>query len=155
MISLRQYSRFLVIGTIVGLITLAGRELIAVMLGPDTPVRYGASVTLAYALGIVLSFAVNGRFTFGRRGRADWSRLPRFAAIAMLGLVTTAVLSVAFRYGLPLDRWLGAWAAPFAFGFAALCASALTYPLTAVCVFARASLEPAEGRSRWSVDTGR
>ena len=158
MISLRQYSRFLMTGTVVGLITVASRELIAVALGQDTPASYGASVIFAYALGIVISFAVNRRFTFGQRGRADWSWLPRFATIAMLGLVATAVLSIAIRYGLPLDRWLGSWAAPSAFGVAALCASALTYPLTAVCVFARASVDPAQRASRgspWSVQAGR
>src|SRR5690606_34253620 len=96
------------------------------------------SVGAAYTAGILLSFALNSGLTFRqRRGERRLRALPRFAAIALLGLGTTSALSLALRYGLALDAVLGSLADAAAFVAAALCASVLAYSLTARFVSVR------------------
>lgn len=130
-----RYGRFFVVGSIAALATIACREVVALTLTGDSVVGYALSVIAAYAIGIVIGFELNRRFTFRDREAAQWTRLPAFVAVACTGLATTALLSIAFRYGLGLDPSLGRLAAPAAFAAATLCASAITYPLTASWVF--------------------
>ena len=130
-----QYRRFLMTGAVVGVIAVGCRELLGRALGSDTATYYSISVVSAYCIGIVLSFLINRTFTFRRRGSRDWSRLPVFAVIAGVGLVSTWILSLGFRYGLDLDMLLGGASPPAAFALAALCSSVITYPLTALLVF--------------------
>lgn len=133
-----RYLRFLCVGAFVGVVTVACRELIAGLLQTDTMLSYTLSVGAAYTAGILLSFALNSGLTFRqRRGERRLRALPRFAAIALLGLGTTSALSLALRYGLALDAVLGSLADAAAFVAAALCASVLTYSLTARFVFVR------------------
>lgn len=133
-----RYLRFLCVGAFVGVVTVACRELIAGLLQTDTMLSYTVSVGAAYTAGILLSFALNSGLTFRqRRGERRLRALPRFAAIALLGLGTTSALSLALRYGLALDAVLGSLADAAAFVAAALCASVLTYSLTARFVFVR------------------
>jgi len=133
--SLGRYTRFFAAGSVAALATIACRELVALGLTGDSVVGYSLSVVAAYSIGIVLGFELNRRFTVGDRDGAQWTRLPAFASVACVGLATTTLLSIAFRYGLGLDRPLGRFAAPAAFAVATLCASAITYPLTAMWVF--------------------
>lgn len=130
-----RYGRFFVAGSVAALATIACRELVASTLTGDSVAGYSLSVIAAYSIGIVLGFELNRRFTFGDRDGARWTRLPAFVGVACVGLVTTALLSIAFRYGLNLDRLLGRWAASSAFAAATLCASAITYRLTSSWVF--------------------
>ena len=133
-----RYLRFLCVGAFVGVVTVACRELIAGLLQTDTVLTYSVSVGGAYAAGIVLSFVLNSELTFPQsRAQRPWAALPRFTAIALLGLGTTWALSLALRYGLALDAALGSLADAAAFITAALCASLLTYSLTARFVFMR------------------
>lgn len=133
-----RYLRFLCVGAFVGVVTVACRELIAGLLQTDTMLSYTVSVGAAYTAGILLSFALNSGLTFRQmRGERRLRALPRFAAIALLGLGTTSALSLALRYGLALDAVLGSLADAAAFVAAALCASVLTYSLTARFVFVR------------------
>lgn len=148
---LAQYRRFLGVGAVVGLITLGCREALGRALPADDALYYSLSVAGAYAIGILLSFMINRSYTFGRRGGGDWSRLPRFVLVALTGLLSTWLLAIAFRYGLPLDRLIGPLAPPGAFALATLCSSAITYPLTAVLVFPRTGAregDAAEGLRR-------
>jgi putative flippase GtrA len=132
---LAQYSRFIVVGGLVAVITIACRELIGYLLGPDTPLLYSMSVVAAYGLGIVLSFVLNRQFTFGSKSGYGWSRFGRFVAIAIFGMFLTWLLSIALRYGLRLQSVFGDASAGIAFATAAFLSSVLTYPLNALLVF--------------------
>ena len=146
---LARYGRFLLIGAFVGVITVAARELASMALGSDTPANYSISVVLAYSLGILLSFTINRRFTFGYREPDYWSRLPLFALIAVIGLLSTTVLSLILRYALNLQAALGQLSAPVSFAVATLCASAITYPLTALFVFPQGNSGVVRGHAAW------
>jgi putative flippase GtrA len=128
----------MIVGGVVGLITVGIRILIGRWLGADTPIYYSLSVVLAYAVGIALSFSLNRQFTFrGDNATYSWSHLSRFVAIAVLGMILTWLFSLALRYGLRLEALIGHHAATTAFVAAALLSSAITYPLNARLVFGR------------------
>jgi putative flippase GtrA len=135
-ISFRQYMRFLLVGGMVGLLTIAVRELLGRALGADSEWHYSFSIVLAYALGIVCSFLLNHRFTFGQGSDSrDWRSFVRFISVAVLGMLVTWLLALALRYGLQLDAVLGDFARPVAFATATLIGSLATYPLNARLVF--------------------
>jgi putative flippase GtrA len=134
--SFGQYTRFLVVGAFVGLVTLGCRELIGHLLVVDNQRTYSVSVTVAYAIGIALSFLLNHRFTFeATAGERSWSKFGKFVAIALVGLMSTWLLSLALRYGLHLDAFIGPWARVTAFAVATVLSSAVTYPLNSLIVF--------------------
>src|SRR5690349_4835694 len=110
--SFAQYARFLFVGAIVGIITVGARELIGRVLVADTRQAYSASVILAYVIGITLSFMLNNRFTFSNSSgyERSWKIFLQFAGIAIIGLLTVWLLSLALRYGLRLDEFVGCWA---------------------------------------------
>jgi putative flippase GtrA len=132
-LSAQQYLRFLFVGGAVGLISLLVREALGYLMGDASPVRYSISVIAAYAIGVLISFALNRTFTF--EGRGNWSRLPRFTAVALIGIGVSWVFAVLLRYGLPADRWFGARAPTAAFAASAVLTSLVTYPLNALLVF--------------------
>jgi putative flippase GtrA len=138
-LSLSQYTRFLLVGAVVGLITVACRELIGRLLGVDNAARYSVSVVSAYALGIVLAYLLNRRHTFAQHEVApSYGNFALFALIAVMGALCTWLLSLALRYGAHLNDRLGAYAAATAFALAALLSTLVTYPLNARFVFRRA-----------------
>jgi len=139
-LSLAQYARFLVVGTIAGLFSIACRELFGYLLGADDPRNYSISVALAYAAGIVVSFVLNQRFTFLKdKAERSWSKFIPFVAVAMAGLVCTWLISIALRYGLPLTALIGKSSASVAFAAATVLASLITYPLNGLFVFGKKS----------------
>ena len=139
-LSLAQYARFLVVGTIAGLFSIACRELFGYLLGADDPRHYSISVALAYAAGIVVSFVLNQRFTFLKdKAERSWSKFIPFVAVAMAGLVCTWLISIALRYGLPLTALIGKSSASVAFAAATVLASLITYPLNGLFVFGKKS----------------
>jgi putative flippase GtrA len=86
--------------------------------------------------GIAVSFVLNQRFTFSAAKAArDWSRFMPFVAVALVGLACTWLISVALRYGLPLQALIGQSSAAVAFAMATVLASLITYPLNALFVF--------------------
>ncbi len=134
--SLGQYARFLIIGALVGVVSVGCRELTGYLLAADTAGSYSVSVAVAYTVGIVLSFLLNRRFTFGGDdGSRNWRIFSRSAAIAVVGLVATWLLALVLRYGTHLDARIGSAAKLVAFVAAALLSSLLTYPLNARFVF--------------------
>jgi putative flippase GtrA len=143
------YARYVAVGTVVGGITVAMRELFSAVLPADTPAYYAASVLLAYTVGIVLSYYGHHSFTFGGQRIASVSlyRLSLFALIALLGLVIAAALSIAIRYGLRIDHFLGRYGAGFAFALAALGASLLTYILNTLYTFSAGHSEGHPGEA--------
>jgi putative flippase GtrA len=135
MLSIAQYGRFLTVGAVVAILTIACRELIGWLLGADTPVLYSVSVVAAYAVGIALSFALNRKFTFAHASAVGWAACARFIAVALFGMFLTWTLSIGLRYGLRLQLLLGDASASLAFASAALISSLVTYPLNARLVF--------------------
>jgi putative flippase GtrA len=134
--SFGQYARFLVIGAFVGIVTVTCRELIGHLLAADTRRNFSVSVVIAYAVGITISFFLNHRFTFGGDGSSrNWRAFIHFVAIAIVGLISTWILSLALRYGTHLDALIGPAAKLVAFATATLLSSMLTYPLNARFVF--------------------
>jgi putative flippase GtrA len=140
--SLAQYSRFLVVGGIVGVLTICCREVIAYILGSDTPVLYSVSVVCAYGIGIATSFFLNSRFTFTASGGFKWAKFARFTAIALLGMLSTWLLSLTLRYTLKLHVVFGDASAGIAFAIATLLSSMITYPLNAAVVFRAPTRRP-------------
>jgi putative flippase GtrA len=134
--SLGQYARFVIIGAFVGIVTVGCRELIGLLLVADTRRNFSISVCLAYAVGITLSFFLNLRFTFGGDASSrNWRNFFRFAAVAIVGLVSTWILALALRYGAHLDARIGSAAKLVAFATATFLSSVLTYTLNARFVF--------------------
>ena len=137
-LSFHQYRRFFLVGTVVGLLAIALRELIAAALPADTPLFYSISVIVVYVFGIVLSYVLQHRFTFKvSLGNSSWRRLGSFIAVALLGALTTWLLSLVFRYELGFDRIFGQLSGSMAFAVAAVTSSVLTYTLNALFVFRR------------------
>lgn len=131
------YTRYFVVGAIVGVLTVALRELFAYMLPADTPVYYALSVVLAYTVGIVCSYYGHHNVTFRMQeavgGHA--TAFTRFAFIAIAGLLATTAMSMLIRYGFSMDRLLGKYAGSFAFALATILASLLTYSLNSAFTF--------------------
>jgi putative flippase GtrA len=135
-LSLAQYRRFFLVGTVVGLLAIALRELIAAVLPADTPFFYSISVVGVYVLGILLSYVLQRRFTFKTSlEERTWRRLISFVSVALLGALVTWLLSLSFRYELGFDRVLGHSSGSMAFAVAAVSSSVLTYTLNALLVF--------------------
>jgi putative flippase GtrA len=134
-VSPTQYFRFLIVGGIVGLITIACREVIGYLLPADTPVFYSLSVVAANGIGTALSFMLNRRYTFSSSNVTGWSKFAGFAAIAVLAMVSTWLLSLGIRYGLKLHVLFGDFAPGVAFAVATLISSLITYPLNACLIF--------------------
>ena len=131
-----RFAVYLGVGAFVGLLTVGLRELIGRALPADNPLTYSASVLVAYAFGIALSFVLQRRLTFAdAHVERPTAAFAMFGVVAAVGAGVTWLLSLAFRYWLGLDRWLGPFGASVAFGAAALCAAALSYQLNARLVF--------------------
>ena len=136
-----QYARFLATGAAVAVVTIGCRELIGLVLGGDDAVRYSISVILAYAIGIAISFWGNRRFTFQQlAAEQTGTKFAMFVVVALIGMLSTWLLSLALRYGLRLERFIGKpSSASVAFATAALLSSLITYPLNALFVFSKRS----------------
>ena len=120
------------------MLSIACREVFAWLLGRDDPRHYSISVILGYGAGIVVSYLLNQRFTFVKAGTPrNWSRFGPFVGVATVGLLCTWLLSLALRYGLPLQALIGKSSATVAFAFATVLSSLITYPLNALFVFAK------------------
>jgi len=132
------YLRYIIVGAVVGVLTVLLRELFALMLPADTPVYYALSVMMAYVIGIVCSYYGHRNVTFSARQLVDGhgEAFTRFTLIAIAGLLATTAMSILIRYGFPVDKLLGEYAGGFAFALASFLASVLTYSLTSTFTFA-------------------
>ena len=141
------YGKYLIVGAIVGVLTILVREAIAAILPGDTPVFYALSASSAYLFGILASYYGHRKVSFSHAKPVGglMNSLGRFTLIAILGLITTTVLSIFFRYGLPFEKLLGRYEPTFAFAFATFVASVLTYSLNATYTFV--SREPTPRQS--------
>ena len=122
--------------TVVGLITVALREVFGHALGADTPLRYSASVLLAYCCGIVLNFVWQARFTFAQRqGPGAPGRFVLFAAFASASALLTALFSWLLRYVAGFDLVFGDFSPAIAFAVASLLVSIFSYSANSRYVF--------------------
>lgn len=137
-LSLGEYRRFFLVGTSVGLLAIALRELIAAVLPADTPTYYSLSVIAVYVFGIMLSYVLQHRITFSVSLReSNWRKLISFIAVALIGALATWFLSLLLRYELGFDRIFGPLSGSLAFAVAAVSSSVFTYALNALVVFRR------------------
>lgn len=132
-----SYSKYIVIGGIVGVITVLIREGISFVLPQDTPTYYAVSVVLAYCVGILLSYYGHRKVSFSHAQPVGSTveSFSRFTVIAIMGLLATTGLSVLLRYKLPFDKYLSDFGAATAFAIATFLASLLTYSLNATFTF--------------------
>jgi len=135
-LSFDQYRRFFLVGTVVGLLAIALRELIAAALPADTPLFYSISVVVVYVFGILASYVLQHRFTFEvSLTKSDRRRFMTFIGVSLIGAVATWLLALVFRYELGVDQVFGQLSGSMAFAAAAVSSSILTYTLNALLVF--------------------
>ena len=61
------YLRYIIVGAVVGVLTILLRELFALILPADTPAYYALSVVMAYMVGIFCSYYGHRNVTFSAR----------------------------------------------------------------------------------------
>lgn len=132
-----SFARYLLVGGFVGVLGVAGRELIGVLLPRDTPFYYGISVVTIYALCVLLSFALHQVITFrGALSLIQWRNLLRFLLVAAFSGCCTGIAAIAIRYAPGFERLLEPYGAMVAFIAASVLVSAISYSLNAKYVFA-------------------
>ena len=131
------YCKYFLVGAVVGITAILVREVIAFLLPADTPFFYGLSVVLVCIGGIVAAYIGHLKVTFSHVDCPLHAFIPtlNFTLIAILGLVTTTLLSLALRYILPLELVVGEFKPTVAFALATIIASFITYPLNARFTF--------------------
>lgn len=134
-----RYCRYFVIGTIVGVLAIVAREAIMILLAKDTPAYYASSVVVVYVGGIFASYFGHHWVTFGdiERSRTTADALGRFAIIAVFGLIMTTLLSLFFRYAIPVAGVAERYKPTLAFVAAALITSVATFLLNSTFTFTR------------------
>lgn len=132
------YGKYIFVGALVGVLTIIVREVIASLLPDDSPAYYAISAIFAYCIGIISSYAGHSMISFRHRTPIGGlkSSFSRFTSIAILGLISTTLLAMLFRYGLPLEVLIGKYEATFAFALATFTSSLITYSLNSKYTFA-------------------
>lgn len=134
----RRYIVYVIVATVVGVITVAIREVLANLLDHDTPFNYAVSVFAAYACGIVLSFFWQARVTFRQhRTQQPRGRFYLFAVMAVVSSMLTVTISRLLRYEGAFDQLFGAVGPGLAFALAAVITSVIAYAANARFVFDR------------------
>lgn len=132
-----QYFSYLIIGGVVGLITLLSQRCIAWFLSSNAIFYYMVSVLLAYLLGIFINFTLQKKFTFfsipiqSKRKR----QILRFFLVAIIGSFVTVVLAAMFKYEMCFSVLFGGLSGTIAFALASILVSVLTYSLNSKFVF--------------------
>lgn len=144
------YCRYFLIGSIVGIIAILGREIIGRMLPADTPVYYLFSVIIVYEGGMVASFYGHYRITFThiKYKRANLVSMGRFVLIALAGMCITSLFSYLIRYYLHLEPVLGGLLPSFGFAVATLVASVFTFTLNARYTYRGYNCQIGSGKQR-------
>ncbi|OYU43491.1 MAG: hypothetical protein CFE44_18090 [Burkholderiales bacterium PBB4] len=150
---MRAFVRYVAVAAVVACITVAMREGLAWALPANLYGKYGWTMAVAYAAGVVLNYIGQGRFTFAASAhRASRHAMARFAALACISALLTALLAYVIRYGLPLEDRLPTWAAAIAFAAASLLMAPLSFSLARMIVFAlptKAAPQTREPRWVW------
>ncbi len=135
-LSIRQFTRYLMTGTFVGISAVLLREGIVTLLPADTPTYYIISVLFVYVVGMILSFLLQGVFTFHIR-KVDRMRtmFGPFIIVALVGASSTSLLSLLFRYWMWFDMLFGKLGGSAAFAAATFTSSVVSYWMSARFVF--------------------
>ena len=147
MSELRPFVRYLSVAVVVDLFTVGLREALVQLL-PDTPGQYAWTMLVAFGVGMVLSYVAQARGTFASLGHRPTPGLGGFAAVALLSALLTALGAYVLRYLLPLETRVPSFAAPLAFGAAALLVAPVSFLLGRQLVFVAGR---ASGRHREAV----
>ena len=109
--SFGQYTRFLIVGAFVGVVTIGCRELIGHLLVVDNRQTYSISIVIASAIGIVLSFVLNAVFLrkdaahpLGLLNRDGYGQFGNSFASSQIALCISNGSSPASTI-LPAQRW--------------------------------------------------
>ncbi|MCK5720709.1 MAG: GtrA family protein [Thiomargarita sp.] len=129
-IDLKEFPIYFLVGSFVGVTAVLAREIV-ILITQDTPIFYFVSVILVYFFGIILGFFMHKRFTYKIVTKEDTTQVNffNFVGIALLGMLLTGFFSLALRYGLDFDIFIGNYAGSVAFILAALLTSVITYYL--------------------------
>lgn len=131
------YIKYILVAGVVGVITIALRYIIGLLLGEDTAMNYAISGLCAYACGVSLSYFGQSRFTFRHTANTQ-SSLRRFVGFVLISISTSllaVLLSNLLRYQLGFDMIFGLLSPDIAFAFAVLLTSLISYSLNAVFIF--------------------
>jgi putative flippase GtrA len=131
------YSRYLLVGAIVGVMAIIAREALALILPGDTPAYYLLSVLIIYGGGIIASFYGHFHISFAHVEARQHTLIAmlKFTLVALTGMAVTVWLSWLIRYNIGLYTLFGVMLPSISFGIAALLASLLTYSLNASFIF--------------------
>jgi|TARA_R110002072_G_scaffold101954_5_gene224511 putative flippase GtrA len=132
--TLQSFLKYLVIGAIVGVAAIGGREVIAMLLPADTPEYYALSVAIVYAFGIVASYIGHRKVSFSHvnmENEDTAASMSSFTAIAIFGLVCTTGFSVCIRFLFPIENLMGSFSDAASFAIATLITSVITFSLNA------------------------
>lgn len=135
-LSLEQYGQYMAIAALVGVLTVACRELIALCLPQDTRIYYLISVLGAYGFGIALNFILQRMITFGKQARNKTRQyfLP-FFIVALAGMGLVSLLALLLRYFFWFNLLFGAFSPSVAFTVAVIISSIFTYTMNTHVVF--------------------
>ena len=127
--------RFLAVGGLMGLATVAAREVLGRWWFPSGGSGYAASVLLVYLLAILCSFSLHRVVTFGTRSARAEGHLLRYAAISLGSAVLTSLVATYLCFYTGLERVLGAWTPAVSFAVAAVLVALGAYLLNARWAF--------------------
>lgn len=139
------YVRYIVVGGVVGLLSLFLRELIDYAFEASTGMRYGASVAFSYAVGVVVSFYLHRVVTFSAdRSVSTFHFFGRFTVVALVSGSATSFAAAVLVQWSSFGNAFGSYRAMAAFAIAALGVSAISYCANAKFVYAggRGASEP-------------
>lgn len=124
---------------IVGVLAVVALEAMMLLVAKDTPAYYAGSVVVVYVGGIFASYFGHHWVTFGdiERSRSTADALGRFAIIAIFGLIMTTLLSLFFRYAIPMTGIAEKYKPTLAFVAAALITSVATFLLNSTFTFTK------------------
>jgi putative flippase GtrA len=131
-----RYFIYLLVAALVGVITVAIREIADYLLGERTPARYAVSVVLAYGCGIVISYLWQGTLTFRKhRNERSLDRFALFTVVAVGASLLVGLVSRLLLYEAGFDVFFGEFGPALAFAFAAVLISPVSYAVSARYVF--------------------
>lgn len=129
-----RYLVYLVGGGLAAVLTIASREVFAVLLPADNRLYFMVSILLAYGVGIAFNFQFQKRVTFRLSDARDNAFL-RYTIVALIGMLLVMMLSYLFRYRIGFERWFAPYDDTLAFALASLLTSVATYGMTVWSVF--------------------
>lgn len=131
------FGKYFIVGAIAGLFSILVREVLSLLFYVDTPFYYALTVVLAYSAAIFMSFYGHKIITFNHKKvtRSTYNALMKFSLIAIVGLITTTLLSLLYRYTLHFEYYFGSNGDTLSFIAAAVTASFVTFTFNSKYTF--------------------